>query len=71
MSSQSSARPQHAEPTAPSAPVNPSGFASGVLRFAPALRVTGAEPWKVGLTEFVSRGGLTALITFRDRVALR
>ena len=43
-SSQPSARPQLFEPTAPSAPVNPSGFASGALRFAPALRVTGAEP---------------------------
>ena len=34
--------------TAPSAPVNPSGFASWVLRFAPALRVTGAEPVEGG-----------------------
>ena len=47
-SNQSFARPQLFEPTAPSAPVNPSGFASGVLRFAPALRVTGAEPVEGG-----------------------
>jgi hypothetical protein len=42
-SSQSFARPQVSERTAPSAPVNPSGCASGVLRFAPEFRVTGAE----------------------------
>ena len=44
-----SARPQLSERPAPFAPVNPSGFASGALHFAPAFRVTGAEPGAGGL----------------------
>jgi hypothetical protein len=59
------------ERIAPFAPVNPSGFASGVLRFAPALRVTGAKPGRGGLIEFISRAGLSSLSAFLRRARLR
>lgn len=59
------------ERIAPFAPVNPSGFASGVLRFAPALRVTGAKPGGGGLIEFISRAGLSSLSAFLRRARLR
>jgi hypothetical protein len=59
------------ERIAPFAPVNPSGFASGVLRFAPALRVTAAKPGGGGLIKFMSRAGLASLSAFLLRARLR
>jgi hypothetical protein len=44
---------------------------SGVLRFAPALRVTEAKPGGGGLTGFILRSGLIAVGAFLPRARLR